>query len=69
MMSKYIRAMASWSFPHSALASVMEQHCLRVFDHAAILQTVEYLPVLHCLLASLQWKRLLSTVWQHRLLD
>ena len=31
------------------------------------LQTVDHLPVLHCLLASLQWKRLLSTVWQHRL--
>ena len=40
-----------------------------VLDHAAILQTADHLPVLYCVLASLQWKRLQSTVWQHRLLD
>ena len=68
MMSKYIRAMRL-GVPHSALANMMEQHCLRVLNHAAILQTADHLPVLYCLLASLQWKRLPSTVWQHRLLD
>ena len=68
MMSKYIRAMAL-GVPHSALASMMKQHCLRELDHTATLQTADHLPVSSYLLDSLQWKRLLSTVWQHRLLD